>query len=512
MKILLVYPKVEETFWSFKHALKIVRRKAAFPPLGALTVAAMLPDHWQKKLVDMNVRNLKEKDIKWADYVYISAMVAQQKSARDVVNLCKELGVKTVGGGPLFFSYHNDFEDMDHIVVGEGEAIVPQFVEDLENGSAKHFYRSDEHPPLDRAPVPQWDLIRFKDYVTMSVQYSRGCPYNCEFCDIIVMNGRIPRTKSNDQVLNELESLYKRGWRGSVFIVDDNFIGNKKKVKGLLRKVIQWQEDHKHPFSFFTEASVDLAEDPELMDLMVEAGFNKVFLGLETPAEESLKECGKKQNLKRDLSESVRIIQQHGLNVMGGFIIGFDNDPLDIFQRQVEFIQNNGVVTAMIGLLTALPGTRLYQRLQNEGRLLFKSSGNNTDITGSLNFIPKMDREAILKGYQWVMNTLYSPEQYYERILNFLKYYQPRAKTKILFSDITTFLRSFWYLGIWDQRGTRKYYWKLLKKALFNYRNSLADVVTLAIYGYHFRKLFWSRTAIESFLENTGRIPKKEGA
>jgi len=326
------------------------------------------------------------------------------------------------------------------------------------------------------------------------------------------MNGRVPRTKSNEQIITELEALYKRGWKGSVFIVDDNFIGNKKKVKGLLREVITWQEEHKRPFAFFTEASVDLAEDPELMNLMVEAGFNKVFLGLETPAVESLKECGKKQNLKRNLSESVRIIQKHGLNVMGGFIIGFDNDPMDIFQRQVDFIQNNGVVTAMIGLLTALPGTRLYQRLQQEGRLLFKSSGNNTDISGSLNFIPKMDRECILKGYQWVMDTLYSPEHYYERILNFLKYYQPRAKTKILFSDITALIRSLWYLGIWDQKGTRKYYWKLLKKAFLNYRNALADIVTLAIYGYHFRRLFWSRSAFESFLENTGRLPKKEGA
>ncbi|HEC32184.1 MAG TPA: DUF4070 domain-containing protein, partial [Deltaproteobacteria bacterium] len=385
-------------------------------------------------------------------------------------------------------------------------------IEDLENGVAEHFYVSKEHPPLQQSPVPEWNLIKFKDYATMSIQYSRGCPYNCEFCDIIVMNGRVPRTKSNDQIITELEALYKRGWKGSVFIVDDNFIGNKKKVKGLLREVITWQEEHKRPFAFFTEASVDLAEDPELMNLMVEAGFNKVFLGLETPAVESLKECGKKQNLKRNLSESVHIIQKHGLNVMGGFIIGFDNDPMDIFQRQVDFIQNNGVVTAMIGLLTALPGTRLYQRLQQEGRLLFKSSGNNTDISGSLNFIPKMDRECILKGYQWVMDTLYSPEHYYERILNFLKYYQPRAKTKILFSDITALIRSLWYLGIWDQKGTRKYYWKLLKKAFLNYRNALADIVTLAIYGYHFRRLFWSRSAFESFLENTGRLPKKEGA
>lgn len=496
MKILFVYPEVEETFWSFKHALKIVHRKAAFPPLGALTVAAMLPKEWKKKLVDMNVRTLKDRDILWADYVFISAMLAQQKSAHSVAQRCKDLGVKTVGGGPLFLSYSGDFTDVDHIVIGEFEAVFPQFIEDLKRGNLEPVYESHEHPSLDNTPVPLWDLIRFKDYVTMSIQYSRGCPYNCEFCDIIVMNGRIPRAKSNGAILRELESLYKRGWRGPLFIVDDNFIGNKKKVKGLLKEAIRWQEQHRRPFTFFTEASVDLAEDIDLMELMVGAGFNKVFLGLETPSLESLKECGKTQNLKRSLGESVRIIQNHGLSVMGGFIIGFDKDPLDIFQSQVAFIQNNGVVTAMIGLLTALPGSRLYKRLEQEGRLLFQSSGNNTDIHGSLNFISKMDRETIMKGYEWVMNTLYSPEAYYNRILNFLKDYHPRAKTRLLHVDLITFIRSLWYLGIKDQKGTRRYYWRLLKEGFFRYRKSFSDVVTLAIYGYHFRKLFWSATSL----------------
>lgn len=493
MKILLVYPRVSETFWSFKHALRIVRRKAAFPPLGALTVAAMLPREWEKRLVDMNVRDLSDTDLRWADYVFISAMIAQKDSARNVIDRCIALGVKTVCGGPLFLSYREDYPDVDHLVLGEGEVTVRQFVKDLLQGTPQPVYEPGKHPSLGSVPIPLWDLINMKDYVTMSIQYSRGCPFDCEFCDIIVMNGRVPRTKSDEQMLLELDALYNRGWRGSVFIVDDNFIGNKKRVKSLLRRIIFWQENRPSRLSFFTEASVDLAEDEELMDLMVAAGFNKVFLGLETPSEESLRECGKSQNLRRSLSESVRIIQKHGLAVMGGFIIGFDNDPPDIFEKQVNFIQNNGIVTAMIGLLTAMPGTRLYKRLEKEGRLLFKASGNNTDVAGSLNFIPKMDRETIVRGYQWVMNSIYSPEMYYKRILEFLKQYRPANQTCLESNDFFTFLRSLWYLGVADQTGSSKYYWRLLKESVSRYRKSFTDAITVAIYGYHFRSLFYEK-------------------
>ncbi|MCX5895553.1 MAG: B12-binding domain-containing radical SAM protein [Proteobacteria bacterium] len=492
MNILLVYPQVAETFWSFKYALRVIQRKSAFPPLGALTVAAMLPDSWQKRLVDMNVINLRDEDILWADYVFISAMVAQWGSTRKVIDHCRKLGVKTVGGGPLFNSYHDDFQDVDHLVLGEGEFTVPQLVADIENGSLKKYYASDKQPKLDITPLPQWDLINFKDYVSMAVQYSRGCPFNCEFCDIIVMNGRVPRSKPNEQMLAELDALYSRGWRGTVFIVDDNFIGNKGKVKSLLREIITWQSRRKRRFNFFTEASVDLAEDEELMNLMVQAGFNKVFLGLETPSEESLRECGKSQNLKRSLVDSVQIIQSHGLMVMGGFIIGFDSDPPDIFQQQVQFIQKTGIVTAMIGLLTAMPGTRLYERLEKEGRLLFKSACNNTDPDEGLNFVSKMDRETIIKGYKWVMNTLYSPEMYYKRILTFLQYYRPSTKFYLERNDVLTFLRTFWYLGITDKRVGRNIYWRLLKNAFYSYRKASTEIVTLALYGYHFRNLFWS--------------------
>jgi radical SAM superfamily enzyme YgiQ (UPF0313 family) len=492
MKVLLVYPEVAETFWSFKHALRVVQRKAAFPPLGALTVAAMLPDSWQKRLIDMNVKRLRDEDLKWADYVFISAMIAQSESTRQVIERCKSLGLKTVGGGPLFNSYRDEFQDVDHLVLGEAEGIVPRFANDLLQGTLQKRYESPESPSLDSTPLPLWDLIKLSDYVSMGIQFSRGCPFNCEFCDIIVMNGRIPRTKSNKQMIAELDALYERGWRGTVFIVDDNFIGHKAKVKSLLREIAAWQSQHKRRFNFFTEASVDLAEDEELMNLMVQAGFNKVFLGLETPSEESLKECGKLQNLKRSLVDSVRIIQNQGLAVMGGFIIGFDNDPPDIFQRQVQFIQKTGIVTAMIGLLTAIPGTRLYKRLEEEGRLLFKATGSNTDVSGSLNFVTKMDRETIIKGYRWVMNTIYSPDMYYKRIITFLQDYRPKTKFYLEKNDVLTFFRSFWYLGITDRMHCKNYFWRLLTKGTAKYRNALSEIVTFALYGYHFRNLFWS--------------------
>ncbi|MEJ5347183.1 MAG: B12-binding domain-containing radical SAM protein [Desulfosoma sp.] len=492
MKVLLVYPEVAETFWSFRHALRIVRRKAAFPPLGLLTVAALLPEHWEKRVVDMNTRRLNDQDILWADYVFVSAMIAQRRSTKEVVRRCSALGVPVAGGGPLFYGYADEFTDVAHVVIGEGEKIVPELVADLEAGRARRLYRTDEHPDLDQTPLPSWDLIRLKDYASMCVQYSRGCPFNCEFCDIIVLNGRKPRTKSPEQMIDELEALYSRKWRGSVFIVDDNFIGNKHRVKNVLEHIIRWQERRGWKFSFYTEASVDLAEDMELMELMVRAGFNKVFLGLETPATESLKECGKGQNLRRPLDESVRIIQENGLAVMGGFIIGFDNDPPDIFQKQVHFVQSTGVVTAMIGLLTAVPETRLYKRLEREGRLLFRPNGDNTSIEGTLNFIPKMDRQKIVEGYRWVMDTIYSPHMYYERIKAFLESYRPQAKAALEKNDFVTFLRSLWYLGIRDSKDARACFWKILKETFLHYRSSLTDVVTVLVYGYHFRKLFHS--------------------
>jgi len=339
MKILLVYPQYPDTFWSFKHALKFVSKKAAFPPLGLLTVAAMLPGEWEKKLVDMNVTRLTDDDIKWADYVFISAMVVQQNSVKEVITRCKGLNTRIVAGGPLFTTGYEDFDRVDHFVLGEAEVTLPLFLEDLEKGRARHVYASDTRPEISKTPIPLWSLINMKVYSSMNVQYSRGCPFNCEFCDIILLNGHKPRTKDREQLLAELEELYRRGWRDSVFIVDDNFIGNKKKLKlEILPAIIEWRKGKKYPFPLFTESSINLADDEELMKLMVAAGFNTVFIGIETPNEESLVECAKLQNQNRDLVASVKKIQNYGMEVQGGFIVGFDSDPPNIFKDQINFI------------------------------------------------------------------------------------------------------------------------------------------------------------------------------
>lgn len=491
MRILLVYPQYPaDTFWSFKHVMKFVSKKSAFPPLGLLTVASMLPGEWEKKLVDMNVSALKDKDIKWADYVFISAMIVQKDSVKEVVECCNKLNAKVVAGGPLFTTGHEEFAGIDYFVLGEAEETLPVFLDDLKNGCLKHIYISDNRPALAKTPVPMWNLINFKHYNTLSAQYSRGCPYDCEFCDIVIMNGRVPRTKETHQLLREFDSLYERGWRDSVFIVDDNFIGNKNRVKQLLREIIAWMKGKKYPFRLYTEASLNLADDEELMLLMIEAGFNKVFIGLETPIEASLAECNKFLNESGDMAAAVKKIQNFGMQVLGGFIVGFDNDPPSVFESQINFIQRIGVVTAMVGILTALPKTRLYNRLRKEGRLLKISSGDNTD--GSLNFVPTMGAEALINGYRKIIQTIYSPEKYYERIITFLEEYKPikkkrRASITSALASLRSLAKSMWYLGIVGK--SRRYYWKLMTKALFKYRSAFPEAVAMTITGFHFSKV-----------------------
>lgn len=491
MKVLLVYPQYPDTFWSFKHALKFIFKKAAFPPLGLLTVAAMLPKEWEKKLVDLNTTTLTDKDLKWADYVFLSAMVAQQNSAREVVDRCKKLGTKIVAGGPFFSPGYEDsgfFEDIDHLILGEAENILPRFLEDLEQGCAQHIYASKEFPDIRKTPVPLWSLIDKKKYQSMSIQYSRGCPFNCEFCDIIILNGHRPRTKDKSQIISELDALYDWGWRASVFFVDDNFIGNKRKLKSeILPAIIKWMEEKRRPFSFFTEASINLANDEELMRLMSEAGFDMVFVGIESPNEESLVECNKLPNKDRDLLASVKKMQNYGLQVQGGFIVGFDSDPLSIFKSQIDFIQKSGIVTAMVGVLMAPPQTRLYKRLKEENRLLPKGSGDNTD--GSTNFIPKMGYETLVRGYKHVVDTIYAPKQYYERIKTFLREYNPsnKWKFKISFVHFIAWIRSMWVLGV-QERG-RIHYWKLFFWTLLKKPKTFMLSMTLAVQGFHFRKV-----------------------
>ena len=485
MNILLVYPKYPDTFWSFKHVLRFISKKAVFPPLGLLTIGAMLPKEWNKKLVDVNVNELKDEHIDWADMVFISAMIVQKDSTQEIVNRCKAQGKTVVAGGPAFTTQHEKFEGVDHFVLNEAEATLPLFLKDLEEGNLKHLYTSTERPDVTKTPVPLWSLINFRDYVAMAVQYSRGCPFNCEFCDIVIVNGRIPRTKTPEQLLNEFQLLYNTGWKGSVFIVDDNFIGNKPNVKKMLPLLIEWQKEHKYPFKLFTEASTNLADDKELMQMMSTANFFKVFLGIETPHTESLKECGKMQNVNRDLAEAVKTIHRHGMQVMGGFIVGFDSDTESIFEAQIKFIQQVGVVNAMVGLLNALPQTRLWYRLEAEGRLLSSTTGENTD--GNLNFIPKMGKENLVKGYKRILSTIYSPKCYYQIINTFIKNYKPTVKAKISKQDIRAFIRSIWRIGVFSR--ARFQYWKLIVKTCLTKIKAFPIVVELSICWLHFDKI-----------------------
>jgi len=491
LRVLLVYPSYPDTFWSFKHALRVVGKKASFPPLGLLTVAAMLPEEWEQKLVDMNVKPLDDDDIRWADYVLISAMVVQQDSARDVIARCKGLGTKTVAGGPLFTHGFEYFEDVDYMVLDEAEVTLPPFLEDLEKGCAQRIYTSKVRPDITKTPVPLWSLLDMNKYSSTNIQYSRGCPHDCDFCDIVVLNGKVPRTKSKEQIIAELDALYDRGWRDGIFIVDDNFIGNKRKLKQeILPAIIEWQKARKYPSMLLTEATISLVDDDKLMDLMVEAGFDTVFIGIETPNDESLAECSKQQNRGRDLVSAVKKIQNHGLQVQGGFILGFDSDPASIFRSQINFIQRSGIVTAMVGLLNAPPGTKLYQRLKKENRLLADAgiSGDNTDCT--MNFIPKMDREALISGYQNLLATIYAPSQYYRRIREFFKEYRPPRKKRaaqIQWWHLRALFASAWVLGVRDR--ARLHYWRLLISTLFKRPQLIPLSISLALYGFHFRKV-----------------------
>jgi len=500
MKILLIYPQYPDTFWSFRYALKFISKKASFPPLGLLTVAAMLPDDWEKKLVDMNVSQLTDEDIRWADFVFISAMVVQRDSAKEVINRCRRLGTRTVAGGPLFTTAYRQFGEVNHLVLGEAEVTLPRFLNDLAKGNPQRVYRSKARPAIWKTPVPLWSLIKPKHYSSMSLQYSRGCPFNCEFCDIIILNGHRPRTKSREQVIAELEALYRYGWRSGVFFVDDNFIGNRKKLKEeILPAIIEWQKGRKYPFILSTEASINLADDKALMQMMVKAGFNCVFVGIETPNEESLVECNKAQNRNRDLVASVKKIQNCGLEVQGGFIVGFDSDPLSIFKSQINFIQRSGIVTAMVGLLNAPPGTRLYQRLKKENRLVGAFTGDNNDL--ALNFIPRMNYTTLINGYKHILDTIYSPKQYYERVKAFLKEYRPGIKkNRLHFYQLIAFLKSIWVLGF--QEKGRKYYWRLFLLTLMKHPRKLPISISMSVYGYHFRKVVekYIRTPIESSL------------
>ncbi len=378
---------------------------------------------------------------------------------------------------------------MDHLVLNEAEITLPLFLADLEQGKARRVYTSPLWANLAHTPVPRFDLLDSRKYASMNIQYSRGCPFDCDFCNITVLYGRAHRTKSAEQVIAELDTLYARGWKSSVFIVDDNFIGNRGKLKKqVLPAIIEWMERHDYPFTLYTEVSINLADDEELMELIVRAGFDQVFIGIESPNEESLAECSKLQNRNRDLIASVRRIQKAGLEVQAGFIVGFDKDPDSIFDRLIGFIQESGIVTAMVGLLNAPHGTKLYHRMKQEGRLVKAATGDNTDF--SINFVPKMKTEKLLNGYRSVLQTIYSPKQYYARVRSFLKEYRPSSRRgfRLPPNYLLAGLKSAVRLGI---IGRERYqYWKLFFWSLFRRPKLFPLAITFSIYGYHFRKVF----------------------
>lgn len=489
MKVLLVYPRYPNTFWSFKYALKFISKKASYPPLGLITVAAMLPTEWEKRLIDMNVTNLTNDDILWADYVFISAMSVQENSVREVIQRCNELERKVVAGGPLFTARFNEFDGVDHFVLKEGEITLSMFLKDLENGNLQKIYTTEDWADLTTTTVPMYELVDMKKYAAMNIQYSRGCPFDCEFCDITVLFGRKPRTKDVSQILAELEKIYNLGWKGGVFFVDDNFIGNKKKLKDeILPAIIKWMEEKEYPFVFSTEASINLADDQELMKLMIKAGFNAVFIGIESPHDESLEECNKNQNMNRDLIASIRKIQRFGFEVQAGFIVGFDNDPPNIFDKLISFINESNIITAMIGLLNAPVATKLYNRLKSEGRLIKFMTGDNTDF--STNFLPKMNIDTLISGYEKVVKTLYSPDMFYKRVKNFLRDYTPTQPKffHLKFEYIKALIKTIFVLGIFEKGRTE--YWKLFLWSLLRKPKLFPLTITFAIYGYHFRKIF----------------------
>ena len=489
VNVLLVYPEFPDTFWSFKHALRFVRKQASSPPLGLLTVAAMLPAEWSLRLVDTNVQALGDRDLAWCDCVFISAMAVQRPSVDAILARCRAAGRPVVAGGPLFTAQPEQFGTVDHLVLNEAEVTLPPFLRDFAAGRAQAVYRAAEYADLTRTPVPRWDLVRLDRYQSMPVQYSRGCPFDCDFCDVTAQLGHRPRVKRSAQVVAELDRLHALGWRGGVFFVDDNLIGNKRGLKNdLLPALIAWRNGRRG-MAFGTQASINLADDLPLMRTMVQAGFDTVFVGIETPSEGGLAECSKKQNLNRDLVADTRRLQRAGLQVQGGFILGFDSDSAAAPQRLAEFIQQSGIVTAMVGLLQALPGTRLHERMAQAGRLAVGGSGDNVD--GSTNIIPLGGR-APRDAYKDLLKRLYAPKAYYQRVRMLLREYRPpRVKGRVdpgfLRQQGLAFARSIVRLGIIGRE--RVEYWKLVAWTAVRRPRLLPMAVTLSIYGYHFRMI-----------------------
>ena len=483
MRALLINPEFPDSYWSGKHALPIANRRCLLPPLGLITVAAMLPRHWTVRVVDLNVQRLSDREIRRADVVMLTGMIVQRESLHRVLDRCKRLGVRTVVGGPYATSMPDDLAAADHVVVGEAEQLMEDLVTDLAIGQGPHFYRETDKPDLTTSPVPRFDLLKPGAYHQMCLQYSRGCPFTCEFCDIIVMYGRKPRTKAPAQVVAELEAIRATGFVGDVFFVDDNFIGNKKAVRAMLPDVAAWRRETRCALEFYTEASMNLADDDGLVDLMTDAGFTAVFIGIETPSPESLRETKKLQNLRRNLEDQVHRLLNRGLDVWGGFILGFDNDGPEIFDRMIKFVQKAAIPYAMVGLLGALPNTPLYRRLEKEGRLRRNFTGDQFGLT---NVITKLPTSLMIPGYRKVMETLYHPEVYFQRCRENLARWNPvpGSHRPLVLRDLFSAWRALWAQGI--RAPYRRAYWRFIRWTIRHQPTKLGRAIAQAAAGHHY--------------------------
>ena len=511
MRALLVHARFPTTYWGFQYGLPLAGKRAALPPLGLITLAALLPSDWQLELVDLNVQELTDAVIRAADVVLVGGMHVQSDSIREVLLRAGALDKPTVVGGPAPTTAPEGYGLADVLFQGEAEGREAELVAAIEatvaggpGGGQVILPTPRQRPDLSRVPVPSFDLLDLSAYGAMAIQCSRGCPYNCEFCDIVEIFGRVPRFKSPGQVLAELDALRAIGWGAGVFIVDDNFIGNRRLARELLAALTDWQEERGHPMALSTEASVNLASDEGLMDAMVAAGFTAVFLGIETPSTEALASAGKAQNLRLDLGEAVQTLTRRGLEVMGGFIVGFDSDREEVFEAQRRFIAGSPIPLAMVGMLTALPGTALWRRLEREGRL---RDSRVSDQFGRPNFEPAMDEEALLRGYGELLGDLYTADAWYDRCEAYVDL-APKmpGQRRVSWDDIKTLARTVWGVGVLSPRRGR--FWRLVGRSLLRARHTFAWVVTRVIVGEHMIR-YTERDVLPRLEESISRLDRR---
>jgi radical SAM superfamily enzyme YgiQ (UPF0313 family) len=491
LNVLMVWPRFPPSFWGFEGVLEMIPERSMTPPLGLITVAALCPPSWKIRLIDRAFEELRDEDVLWADLVMVSAMHAQRADTIAVLAHARSLGRRTFIGGPWASSEPDLLAlEADHVLAGEVEEVFPAIAAELEQGTARSMYRISDKPDMTRSPVPRFDLLHLEKYTSMPVQFSRGCPFQCDFCDIITIYGRRPRTKTSEQVIAELDTLRGLGWQNEVFIVDDNFIGNSKQALQLAFDLTAWQKQHGYPLSFYTEASIDLADRPDLLAAMVEANFMYVFIGIETPSAEALKGSKKFQNLRRNNLEQIRLIQDSGLWVLGGFIVGFDSDDETIFERQREFIDRTAIAWAMAGVLQAPPTTALYDRMKKEGRL-FEDSQATSNFSPP-NFRTMMPVTTLLRGLGNLLIGLYEAEPFFKRALRSLEVWRPRAtqvppKLPLLSYELPVLFASIWKQGI--RSSYRLAYWRFLGLLIWRWSREPAKLwmgFTVLLSAHHF--------------------------